>query len=83
MPPSSLPDVMDDGAAIMEEMVGDNSLDDPAYILKGLNYISAIRPEEQPMYNKAKGAQVVVQSQVRPRARRRPPARSRALARGT
>ena len=55
---------LDDGQAIMEEMVGDNSLDDPNYILQGLTYISAVRPDEQPIYNKAKDAQVIVQSQV-------------------
>ena len=55
---------MDDGKAIMEEMVGSNSLDDPNYILKNLSLIPAVRPEEQSSYNKAKDAQVIVQSQV-------------------
>lgn len=55
---------MDDGKAIMEEMAGSNSLDDPNYILKNLSLIPAVRPEEQSSYNKAKDAQVIVQSQV-------------------
>ena len=56
---------LDDGQAIMEEMVGDNSLDDPNYILQGLTYISSVRPDEKPIYDKAKEAHTVVQSQVR------------------
>ena len=36
-------EVIDDGKAIMEEMVGENALDDPDYILQNLTLISALK----------------------------------------
>lgn len=59
------PAAIDDAKAIMEEMTAGNALDDPDYILQNLTLISAVRPEEQPAYNKVKDAHKVVQSQVR------------------
>jgi hypothetical protein len=51
-------------SAVMDEMLGIHSADDPDFILRNLDYISALRPKEQIIYDKAKDAQLMLQSQV-------------------